>query len=90
MAFGGRFATSEQGLQYAHELDRFSAACDQAGMKINTKKTKVLRYVSSVTQDSAARSYGKCTPAGRDPTYVGRGGIHKWRKTEQVNEYTGW
>jgi len=32
-------ASSQQGLQ--HALDRFSAASDRAGMKINTKKTEV-------------------------------------------------
>jgi len=34
-------APSEQGLQ--HALDRFSAACDHAGMKISNKNTEVLR-----------------------------------------------
>jgi len=33
-------ASSQQCLQ--HALDRFSAACDRAGMKINTKYTEVL------------------------------------------------
>jgi len=33
-------ASSQQCLQ--HALDRFSAACDRAGMKINTKKSEVL------------------------------------------------
>ena len=33
-------ASSQQSLQ--HALDRFSAACDRAGMKINTKNTGIL------------------------------------------------
>jgi len=33
-------ASLEQGLQ--HALDRFSAACNQAGMKIKTEKTEIL------------------------------------------------
>jgi len=33
-------ASSQQGLQ--HALDRFSAACDQSGMKISTAKTEIL------------------------------------------------
>jgi len=33
-------ASSQQGLQ--HALDRFSAACDRAKMKISTKNTEVL------------------------------------------------
>jgi len=41
-------ASSEQCLQ--HALDRFAAACDQAGMKISTKKTRY--YVSTETQGS--------------------------------------
>jgi len=36
-------ASSEQDLQ--HSLDRFSAACDRAGMKISTKNTEVF-YLS--------------------------------------------
>jgi len=32
--------SSQQGLQ--HAFDRFSAACDQAGTKISTKKIEVL------------------------------------------------
>jgi len=32
--------SSQQGLQ--HAVDRFSAACDQAGIKISTKKIEVL------------------------------------------------
>ena len=43
-------ASSQQGLQ--HALDRFSAACDRTGMKITTKKTEVLCYVSLETQGS--------------------------------------
>ena len=41
-------ATSQQGLQ--HVFERFSAACDQAGMKVSTKKTRY--YVSPETQSS--------------------------------------
>jgi len=33
-------ASSQQSLQ--HALDRFSATCDRAGMKINTKNSEVL------------------------------------------------
>ena len=35
-----------------HALDRFSAASERAGMKINTKNTEVLLYVSLQTQGS--------------------------------------
>jgi len=35
------FASCKHSLQ--HELDRFSAAYEEAGMKINTKTTEVLR-----------------------------------------------
>jgi len=33
-------ASSEKGLE--HALDRFSAVCDQAGLKISTAKTEIL------------------------------------------------
>jgi len=36
--------SSQQGLQ--HAFDQFSAACDQAGTKISSKKIEVLLYVS--------------------------------------------
>jgi len=40
--------SSQQGLQ--HALDRFSAECDQAGTKTNTKKIEVL-HLSRPEQD---------------------------------------
>jgi len=42
------FSSSQQGLQ--HALDRFSAACNQAKMKITIEKTRF--YVSPATQAS--------------------------------------
>ena len=39
-------ASFEQSLQ--HALDRFSAACDRAGMKINTKNTEVLHLSTNL------------------------------------------
>jgi len=41
-------ASSEQGLQ--HALDRFSAACDKAGMKISTEKASMLCLSRNPTQ----------------------------------------
>jgi len=41
-------ASSEQVLQYAI-LDRFAAACDQAGINISAKKTQCTLQVSSNT-----------------------------------------
>jgi len=47
-----KLASSEQGFQRA--VDRFSAACDEAVMKISTKTPRY--YASSKTQASACCS----------------------------------
>ena len=80
-------ASSEQGLQNA--LDRFSAAWDQAGMKIRAKKTEVLCHQKQRAVNAAGKGRGKYTAAGGE-VQVLWGGIHEWRKTEQGNWYTGW
>jgi len=70
--------SSQQRLQ--HAFDRFSAACDQAGTKLSTKK---LRYC--VSQDAEAvysASERKYTAAGGN-VQLSWGGVHEWRKSEQ-------
>jgi len=45
-------ASSQQSIQ--HALDRFCAACDRARMKISTKNTEVLLYVSLQSQGNVS------------------------------------
>jgi len=49
-------ASSEQVLQYAI-LDRFAAACDQAGINISAKKTQCTLQVSSNTLQQVKFTY---------------------------------
>jgi len=67
-------------LSFQHALDWFSAACDRAGMKINTKNTEVL----SLYKPKAVYAAGElqCTAAGRD-VQAPRSGICDWRKVER-------
>jgi len=64
--------SSQQGLQ--HAFDRFSAACDQAGTKISTKKIEALCLKTPVAMYSASER--KYTAAGGD-VQVPWGGIHE-------------
>jgi len=68
-------ASSEQGIQ--HELGRFSAACDQAGMKISMKKTELL-CLSTNSRQYALQVIGNALQfaAGRE-VQVPWGGIHE-------------
>jgi len=65
-------ASSEQGL--LHTLHRFSAACDQAGMKISTKKTGIMYLQKPMSVYAASeRQY---IAASRE-VQVPWGGIHE-------------
>jgi len=55
-------ASSQQSLQ--HALDRFSAACDRAGMKINTENTEVLCLSSTQGSVAYAASERQYTAGG--------------------------
>jgi len=67
-------ASSQQGLQ--HALDRFSAACDRAKMKISAKNTEVLCQKQYMLQVSGIHWVG-------GEIQVHRGGIYQWRKAER-------
>ena len=76
--------SSQQGLQ--HTFDRFSAACDQAGTKISTKKVEVLCLAQGVLPGKTPKavfpaSERKNTAAGGD-VQVPWNGIHEWRMSE--------
>ena len=79
------FAASQPDIQ--HALDRFSAACKKAGMKI----TLHIRGIVSVQESKLVyvASKGQCTAAGGE-VQVPWCGIHEWRKTEQGDWNTEW
>jgi len=74
-------ASSQQGLQNA--FDRFSAACDKAGMKISTKKIEVLCLSRRPRQCILQVSGNKLHQVPWD-------GILERRKSEQRDWYTDW
>jgi len=80
-------ASFEQGLQ--HALHWFSAACDQAGMKISIKKTEVLCLYRNLIQCMLKVS-SNTVHCSRWSSSTPRGGIHEWRKAEQGAWYTDW
>ena len=71
-------ASSQHDLQ--HALDQFSAACNQARMKISTKNTKVL--FSLQTKGSVCCKWAEYTAAGGE-IQVYSGGINEWQKEER-------
>ena len=70
-------ASAQQGLQ--HALNRFSAVCDRAGMKISTKKTGILSLKKPKAVYTASER--QCNVAGGEDE-VSWGGMNKLQKAE--------